>query len=45
MADQLVAELRKRVGERIGIEVEIVSAIARTKAGKFRAVVSRVRAP
>ena len=43
MADQLVAELRKRVGERIGIEVEIVTAIPRTKAGKFRAVVSRVR--
>ena len=44
MADRLVGELRKRVGERMTIDVEIVPEIPRTKAGKFRAVVSRLKA-
>jgi len=44
MAERVVAELRKRVGERIGIEVEILQEIPRTRAGKFRAVVSHLKA-
>lgn len=43
VADQLVEELRKRVGHTIQVQVEILDSIPRTKAGKFKAVVSRVK--
>lgn len=43
MADALVGELRKRVGHTIKVDVQILDSIPRTKAGKFKAVVSRVK--
>lgn len=43
MADTLLGELRKRVGNTIAINVEILNEIPRTKAGKFKAVVSKLK--
>ena len=40
--EHLVTELRKRLGEEMQISVEFVESIPRTKAGKFRWVVSKV---
>lgn len=41
-ADDLVSQLRKRVGQRIQIDVQVVADIPRTAAGKFKTVVSRL---
>lgn len=43
VAEALVGELRKRVGQTIQVDVQILDSIPRTKAGKFKAVVSRVK--
>ena len=41
--DIIVYELKKRLGSQTNIAVDIVSALPRTSAGKFRAVISKVR--
>jgi len=42
---QLTAELRKRVGTNITLELQLVDAIPKTSSGKFRSVVSNIRKP
>jgi len=42
-ADIIVYELKKRLGSQTNIIVEIVTEIHRTSAGKFRAVISKVK--
>ena len=44
-SDKLVAALRERVGPSIRIDLEFVDHIPRTKAGKFRWVISKVPLP
>ena len=39
----VVAELKKRLGENVHIEINIVDEIKRTKSGKFRSVISKVK--
>ena len=39
----VVSELKKRLGENVHIDINIVDQIERTKSGKFRSVISKVR--
>lgn len=39
----VVEEIKKRVGSRVDVEIQIVDEIARSAGGKFRAVISNVR--
>ncbi len=41
--DVIVYELKKRLGNKVEVATQIVSAIPRTTAGKFRAVISKVK--
>ncbi len=43
--EKLIAGLRERLGEGIRIRLEFVDSIARTPAGKFRWVISKVKPP
>jgi len=42
-ADVVVGELKKRLGNQVAIEVQVVQEIPRTSSGKFRAVITMVR--
>ena len=42
-AEVIALELKKRLGSRTHIEIDIVSEIPRTAAGKFRSVISKVK--
>jgi phenylacetate-CoA ligase len=42
--EEIARRLRERLGERMRVEVHVVDRVARTKAGKFRAVVREVGA-
>jgi phenylacetate-CoA ligase len=44
-SDHLIAALRERVGPKMHIELEFVDNIARTQAGKFRWVISKIPLP
>jgi len=41
--DAVVSELKKRLGENVHIDIDIVDRIERTKSGKFRSVISKVK--
>ena len=44
-SDHLIAALRERLGPKMHIELEFVDNIARTQAGKFRWVISKIPLP
>lgn len=41
--NSVVLELKKRLGSNVSVDVDIVEEIKRTKSGKFRSVISKVR--